>query len=200
MVLPSLTSMRKLKPHQQDLLDQLVAGGGLPIEQVDGRVLRSLRTLGLAEISGSRVQATAAGRRQSAGRSGRPPAQSRLNEKQEELLRSLLRRGQAPAEDLDGRITRPLVARGLVTLKDHIVIPTSAGLEYFDETRPTGLKRGRKPKENARATVIRRAVRQLESAIPPDAEVLVGNIMAAADDLVEAFRRHAGKVERGRSG
>jgi hypothetical protein len=79
------------------------------------------------------------------------------------------------------------------------VSPTSAGREYFDEKRPTDPKRGRKRKENARAIVIRRAARQLESAIPPDAEVLVGNIMAAADDLVEAFRRHASKIERGRS-
>lgn len=191
--------MRKLKPHQQDLLDQLVAGGGLPVEEVDGRVLRSLRTLGLAEIAGIRVQATAAGRRQGAGRSERPPVPSRLNQKQEELLRSLLRRGQAPAEDLDGRVIRPLIGRGLVTLQDDIVSPTSAGREYFDEKRSTGPKRGRKRKENARAIVIRRAARQLESAIPPDAEVLVGNIMAAADDLVEAFRRHASKIERGRS-
>ena len=191
--------MRKLKPHQQDLLDHLVARGGLPAEQVDGRILRSLRTLGLAEISGTRVQATAAGRRQDGGRSGPPPAPSRLHAKQEELLRSLLRRGRAPAAGLDGRVIRPLIGRGLVTLEDDVVSPTRAGREYFDEKRPTGPKRGRKPKENARATVIRRAARQLESAIPPDSEVLVGNIMAAADDLVEAFRRHASKVERGQS-
>jgi hypothetical protein len=104
-----------------------------------------------------------------------------------------------PAEDLDGRVIRPLIGRGLVTLQDNIVSPTSAGREYFDEKRSTGPNRGRKRKENARAIVIRRAARQLESAIPPDAEVLVGNIMAAADDLVEAFRRHASKIERGRS-
>lgn len=191
--------MHKLKPHQQDLLDHLVAAGGLPIDKLDGRILRSLRTLGLAEISGTRVQATAAGRLQGGGRSERAPAKYRLNEKQEELLRSLLRRGQAPAEELDGRVIRSLLSRGLVTLEDSIVSPTGAGREYFDEKPVTKPRRGRKPNENARATVIRRAARQLESAIPPDAEVLVGNIMAAADDLVEAFRRHASKVERGQS-
>jgi hypothetical protein len=39
----------------------------------------------------------------------------------------------------------------------------------------------------------------VEAAIPPGAEVLVGNIMASADDVVDALRRHAACIERSRS-
>ncbi len=112
----------------------------------------------------------------------------------------ILRTGPVPSEGLDGRVARALLARGLVTLGNDLVTATSAGRTYFDEQRPPARRRGRRRAENPRAAAIRRATRELESVIPPGAEVLVGNIMAAADDLVDAFRRHARKLDDGRSG
>jgi hypothetical protein len=191
--------MPQLKPHQQDLLDEIVKRGGLPIGEVDGRILRALRTLGLAEISRGRVEATASGRKQVSPALERTPAQSKLNARQEEVLRLILRQGSARLEDLDGRVARALSARGLVTVRGETLVPNGAGHAYFDEKLLPQRRRGRRQKENARATAIRRAVTQLESAIPPGAEVLVGNIMAAADDVVDAFRSHAGKLERSQS-
>jgi hypothetical protein len=189
-----------LKPRQQDLLQEIVRSGGVPIDQADGRVLRPLRSAGLVQVSGSRVEATPDGLRHARQNSGHLPARSRLNEKQEELLRLVLRSGPVPSEEVDGRVARALLARGLVTLRDDLVTATSAGRTYFDEQPPAAPRRGRRRAENPRAAVIRRATRELESVIPPGSEVLVGNIMAAADDLVDAFRRHARKLDDGRSG
>lgn len=189
-----------LKPRQQDLLQEIVGSGGIPVDQADGRVLRPLRSAGLVQISGSRVEATPEGLRRARQEPRRPPAQSRLNERQEELLRLVLRTGPIPSEGLDGRVARALLARGLVTLRSDLVTATSAGRTYFNEQRPPARRRSRRRAENPRAAAIRRATRELESVIPPGAEVLVGNIMAAADDLVDAFRRHARKLDDSRSG
>jgi hypothetical protein len=188
--------MRQLKPHQQDLLDEIVKRGGLPVGEVDGRILRALRTSGLAEMIGDRVEATAAGRDQVSPIPERISVQSKLNDRQEEVLRLILRQGSVPQEDLDGRVARALTGRGLATRRGDLLVPSVAGRAYFDQKPLPQPRRGRRRKENGRATVIRRAISQLESAIPPDAEVLVGNIMAAADDLVDAFRRHASRLER----
>lgn len=188
--------MQTLKPHQHELLVGLVRQGRLPAEQVDGRVLRALRTHGLAEASGEWVLATTAGQRHVGQTTRSLPFQSKLNEKQEALLRTILRQGPLHAHEVDGRVVRPLIARGLVTVNEDVITPASAGRIYFDEQPPPRAHRVRKSAENARAAVIRRASRQLEAAIPPGAEVLVGNIMASADDLVDAFRRHAGKLEQ----
>jgi hypothetical protein len=127
------------------------------------------------------------------------PVQSKLNEKQEALLRTILRQGPFHAHEVDGRVARPLIARGLVTVNEDIITPTSAGRIYFDEQPPPKAQRGRKSVENARAAAIRRASRQLEATIPPGSEVLVGNIMASADDLVDAFHKHARKLEQSRT-
>lgn len=189
--------MRSLKPHQQDLLNRIVRQRGLPVSDVDGRVLRALLSLGFAQVSGTRVEATQAGRGHASTEPGAAVPQGRLNERQEGLLRLLLRQGEAPWEEVDGRVTRSLLSRGLAVLQGDVVTPTPAGRAYFDQEAPQVRRRGRKRKENARSAVIRRAVHKLESAIPPGAEVLVGNIMAAADDVVDGFRKHARKLDQG---
>ncbi len=189
--------MRKLKPRQQELLADIVRRGEIPVEEVDGRVLRPLLVAGLAEVADSRVVATRAGRRQVQRKLGVEPIKSRLNSRQEDLLREILRLGHVPAEELDGRVTRPLIVRGLVTLSDDdVVTATSAGRVYFEEVQPAA-RRGRKRRpENARAAAVRRALRQLEAALPQGAELLVGNNMASADDVVDGFRRHARKLDQ----
>jgi hypothetical protein len=48
----------------------------------------------------------------------------------------------------------------------------------------------------ARAAAIWRAIEQLDVALPSNAEVLVGSMMAAADDVVEGFRKYARALER----
>jgi hypothetical protein len=190
--------MPKLKPRQQDLLAEIVRQGGLPVEEVDGRLLRPLRRVGLAEIAGPLVVATRAGTRHILPKSGRQPVKPGLNAGQEDLLRMILRLRHVPAEELDGRVARSLIARGLITVSDDdVVTATSAGRVYFEESRPQS-RRGRKRRpENARAATVRRALRQLEAALPQGAEVLVGNIMASADDVVDGFRRHARMLDQG---
>lgn len=198
MFLKRCSSMQKLKPRQQALLAEIVRKRGVPVEKVDGRVLRPLLRTGLAEVADSQVVATRAGRRQVQRQLGVGPVNSRLNSRQEDLLREILRLRHVPAEELDGRVTRPLVARGLVTLSDDdVVTATSAGRLYFEEAQPT-TRRGRKRRpENARAAAVRRALRQLEAALPEGTELLVGSILASADDVVDGFRRHARKLDQG---
>lgn len=128
---------------------------------------------------------------------GVEPVRSSCREFNRDLLREILRLRHVPAEELDGRVTRPLIARGLVTLSDDdVVTATSAGRVYFEEVQPA-VRRGRKRRpENARAAAVRRALRLLEAALPQGAELLVGNIMASADDVVDGFRRHARKLDQ----
>lgn len=187
--------MSKLKPHQHELIARIVEAGGLPRGGVDGRSVRSLRTAGLVRVDGERLVPTHAGRRLVEKVMGPPPDRIRLNSRQEDLLRMLLRIRHVPAEELDGRVVRPLIARGLVALSDDdFVSPTSAGRVYFDE--PTTGTRRRKPGgQEAGVAAIRRAVRRLEAAVPAGAEVQVGDITAAADDVVDAFLRHARRLE-----
>lgn len=188
--------MSPLKPRQEELLARIVRAGGLPLGAVDGRSVRPLRTARLVEVAGERLVPTAAGRRHVRKTAGASPDRARLNPRQEDLLRMIVRLREVPAEELDGRIVRPLIARGLATVsEDDLVTPTSAGRVYLDE--PTSGRRRRKEgAPDARAAAIRRAVRRLEAAVPASAEVQVGNIMAAADDVVDAFLRHARRLER----
>ena len=46
--------------------------------------------------------------------------------------------------------------------------------------------------------MILRAIATLERALPRDAEVLVGNILAGADDVVDGFRKYARALGRPR--
>jgi hypothetical protein len=48
----------------------------------------------------------------------------------------------------------------------------------------------------ARAAAIWRAVELLERALPSNTEVLVGSMMAAADDVVDGFRKYARDLVR----
>jgi hypothetical protein len=120
--------MRILKTHQQDLLVELVRHGRLPAKQVDGRVLRALRTHGFAELSGEWILTTAAGQQHVDETNRTLPVRSKLNEKQEALLRTILRQGSLPTDEVDGRVLRPLIARGLITVREDVVAPTSAGV------------------------------------------------------------------------
>jgi hypothetical protein len=188
-----------LKPRQHDLLQQVARSGSISADEIDGRVLRPLRSAGLVQVTGNRIEVTPDGLRHAAQSSSKSPAQSRLNQRQEELLRLVLRTERVPASEVDGRVARALVSRGLVTIRDDLVTPTSTGHTYLDEQRPKPRGRGRRGAENPRAAAVRRAAGMLEAVLPPGAEVLVGNIMAAADDLVDAFRRHAQKLDESRS-
>jgi hypothetical protein len=189
--------MSALKPHQQDLLARIVRSGGLATSELDGRLLRPLKAAGLVELNGNRVVPTSAGRAHIRKAAAPPPERARLNPRQEDLLRTILRRRHMPAEELDGRVSRPLIARGLVTVSDDdIASATSAGRVYFEQSPTRARRRRNGVTENARATAIRRAVARLESAIPPGSEVLAGNIMASAEDVLDAFLRHARRLER----
>jgi hypothetical protein len=188
--------MPRLKPHQQDLLVRIVRNGGLPAREADGRLLRPPRSAALVRVDGDRVVPTRVGRRLVPA-SVPPPDRTRLNPRQEDLLRMILRRCQVPGEELDGCVARPLIARGLATLSgDRVVSPTSAGRAYFEDPPTPSLHRRTAVPENARAAAVRRAVRRLEAAVPPGSEVLVGSTRASADVPVDAFLRRACGLEQ----
>jgi hypothetical protein len=126
-----------------------------------------------------------------------------LNEKQFDLLRYLYRQtGPVPSDHLDGRVVRALRARDLITESKGWVAITDAGRERFDHA----VRRRRAPAastpeaggRNARAESIMRAIDALELALPKDAEVVVGEMFAYADDVVEGFRRYARTLESSR--
>lgn len=147
--------MRDLKPPQRELLSLIVRRGEVPSRDVDGRVLRPLRAAGLVELSGTLVRATAQGKAVVAP-APRParPSPVRLNTAQADLLRRVLRQGSVAAETLDGRVAKPLLARGLVTIADDIVTPTAAGLAFFDAPAPASAGRRKSSGENPRAAAI----------------------------------------------
>lgn len=122
--------MRKLQPHQRNLLEEVIRHGRIPANEVDGRMLRPLRSAGLVQVVGQHVEATQEGLRQVNGEPPRVLAQSRLNERQEELLRLVLRLGQLPVDEVDGRVARPLLARGLVAVADGLD-PDECGPHVF---------------------------------------------------------------------
>jgi hypothetical protein len=120
-----------------------------------------------------------------------------LNPKQLDLLRLICRQDRpVPADELDQRVARALINRGLVDWAgEDRLTPTDAGRAYLEEGPPRPRRRRRKGKqESGRSAAIVRIVEQLEEAIPPDAEVRVGNIQAGADELLDAFRRHARRL------
>lgn len=119
-----------------------------------------------------------------------------LNPAQADLLRRVLGQGSVPAETLDGRVAKPLLARGLVTLQADVVTPTAAGRAFFDEPAPARTGGRKSGGENPRAAAIRRAAGRLEQAIPKGAEVEAGTILAAAEDVLDGFRAYARKLDR----
>lgn len=187
--------MSRLKQHHTDLLQRLVEEGGLSADQLDGRMLRPLRSLGLVEVRGGRALVTPAGREQVSPRQkGSAPINiSKLSYAQEDLLRTLVRQRGIPAEDADSRTVRALRSRGLVREDEDRLVATAGGVEILSRLGPQTdrKRRGRRPKQDGRAEVIMKAVDQLERAIPPGAEVLVGRILAAAEDVLDGFRTFA---------
>ena len=128
---------------------------------------------------------------------------STLNEKQVDLLRFLDRQSApVPAAELDGRIIRALRSRDCITEDDGFVKVTEQGRAVLQGgAAPARRRRGRRPAVekhagHGRAQAVRRALEKLELALPRDAELAVGNIFAAADDVVDAFRRYARRIER----
>jgi hypothetical protein len=121
----------------------------------------------------------------------------RLNGKQEDLLRTVARRGRnVCADELDGRVVGALASRGLIARRDRYVTVTDAGRSYLRAPHGTSAKRQAPTPENGRVAVIMRALALLERSLPTDAEVLVGNILAGADDVVDGFRKYARGLSR----
>lgn len=125
----------------------------------------------------------------------------KLNDKQVDLLRYLYRQtGPVPSAHLDGRVVRALKSRGLVEEKGEWVTVSDAGRNEFEKLRRRRVSsphvaEGASPR-HARAEAIIRAVEALELALPRDAEVMVGDIPAYADDVVQGLRGYARQLAR----
>lgn len=123
-----------------------------------------------------------------------------LNEKQTDLLRYLSRQtGPVPVDHLDGRIVRALKSRRLIDERNGWVSVSDQGRSEF-ETKvrrrrafsPHSVESGAR---TARAESIRRAIEALELALPKDAELMIGDLPAYADDVMEGLRRFARRIE-----
>lgn len=194
--------MPSFKAHHHELLRKIAAAGELQLEQIDGRVLRPLRSSGLVRVDGESVRITAAGRdsiTSAAEDSSVHKEVGKLTARQEDLLRLMVRQGSISAEDADLRTARALRARGLIREAKGMLTSTPAGAAYLDSPSDSDgrRRRGRPPQRHPRAETILKAVEQLERAIPRDAEVLVGPIMCAADDVTAAFRSFARRIKAG---
>ncbi|HEU0052981.1 MAG TPA: hypothetical protein VFQ39_07375 [Longimicrobium sp.] len=122
-----------------------------------------------------------------------------LNDKQVDLLRHLYRQtGPVPSDHLDGRVVRALRSRDLIDDKNDWVSLTAAGRAEFEKLRrrrvasPHVVESGT-PRQ-ARAEAIIRAVEALELALPRDAELMVGDMPAYADDVVQSLRGFARRL------
>jgi hypothetical protein len=122
-----------------------------------------------------------------------------LNEKQVDLLRHLYRQtGPVLCDHLDGRVVRALRSRGLVEEKAGWLTLTGDGRIEFEKLRRrrvAGHVEAGNPR-HARAEAIIRAIEALELALPRDAEVMVGDMPAYADDVVEGLRGLARQLTR----
>lgn len=123
-----------------------------------------------------------------------------LNEKQTDLLRYLSRQtGPVPVDHLDGRVVRALKSRSLIEERNGWVSVSGRGRSEF-ETKirrrrafsPHSIESGAR---TARAESIRRAIDALELALPKDAEVMIGDMPAYADDVMEGLRRYVRRLE-----
>jgi hypothetical protein len=199
--------MSALQPHHRELLRFIVDHRvPVPMEKLDGRTLRPLRARGLISERDDHVSPTPAAtallaadppQKQASGSERRPHSHpSDLSPAQEDTLRDLLRQtGPVPADHLDGRVARALLARGLIQLDDDWVTPTPEGRSYLE----THVGRERKRRERrvsgnaagARAEAVLRAVDQLEATMPRDAELVLGGHPAYADDVLAGLRRFA---------
>ena len=174
----------------------------MPKAVIDGRLLRTLVSERLVRVVGDRVDLTPEGR-QSARDADTAheiaPEKITLNDQQAAMLRDIVRQGGAvSAEQLDGRIAQALARRGLLRFNSDAVVVTELGRNYKQAASEPAIRMTarRRTAAAARAASIWRAIEQLDVALPPNAEVLVGSMMAAADDVVEGFRKYARALER----
>jgi hypothetical protein len=123
-----------------------------------------------------------------------------LNEKQVDLLRHLYRQtGPVLMDHLDGRVVRALRSRGLVQARGEWLSLTDAGKAEFEKVRRRRVVSPHSEVANprhARAEAIIRAVEALELALPRDAELMVGDMLAYADDVVQGLRGFARQLTR----
>lgn len=169
--------------------------------EVDGRTLRPLLSAGYVIAEGSRIVPSDQGRSEVEQVEPRVefPASARLNDRQEDVLRAIARsRRKVRIDEFDGRVVGALVGRGLVARADQYITATDAGVRYFGSAGQGRIKRSVPTPENGRAAMIMRALEILDRALPRDAEVVVGNILAAADDVVDGFRKYARSLSRPR--
>lgn len=197
--------MSRLKSHHYDLLRRIIAAGQVPLSDVDGRMVRPLSAAGLVQVEDGHVKATKAGRAASADAAPAGSAEyhpGKLSSAQEDLLRLVIRQPGIASDEVDRRTIRALRARGLILESDgHLsAAPDAAAALRSHQSTPARPKRGRRPRRHPRAEAILKAVEQLEHAIPPEAEVLVGSIMCGADDLTDAFRKCARKLSATQNG
>lgn len=123
-----------------------------------------------------------------------------LNEKQLDLIRHLYRQtGPVLVDHLDGRVVRALRSRGLVEEKSGWLSLTGDGRTEAEKLRRRRVvnphSEGGSPRQ-ARAEAIMRAVEALELALPRDAELMVGDMPAYADDVVAGLRGFARRLSR----
>ena len=196
--------MSRLKAHHYDLLRRIIAARQVPLTELDGRMIRPLSAAGLVQVEDRYVTATRAGRTTAAdaapANSDNHPAT--LSPAQEDLLRVILRHPGIASEEVDRRTARALRARGLIHETDGQLsaAPNAAAALQPNYSTAAKPKRGRRPRRHPRAEAILKAIEQLDHALPPGAEVLVGSIMCAAEDVTDAFRKHARKLGAGQTG
>jgi glutathione S-transferase len=96
---------------------------------------------------------------------------------------------------VDGRVVRALLARGLIRRRDGWIAPTEEATVHLAahdrQGREARARRAAQSPQNARAEAVLRAVEELEKAVPSDAEVIVGDQPAYADDVLAGLRRFA---------
>lgn len=193
--------------RQTDLLRFICGRGAVPRDQLDGRVLRPLLSQGWVTEHAGLVRATGTGQALAARApdsrtpsTDATPAAGRLSRAQEEFLRYLLRQtSPIPEDHVDGRILRALLARRLVMSSGGWVSPTDDAVAQLsaharrDQRMRT--RRAERSPQSARAEAVLRAVDQLEAALPLDAELLLGQQPAYADDVLAGLRRFAREMD-----
>jgi hypothetical protein len=190
--------MSDLTDTQLALLRRIVTERGVLVHELDRRTLRPLTRLELVEQRDGVTMATLRGRDRAAEQASpiTPMRDLRLSASQEDLLRAVVRQTGVSAVGADRRTVRALKARGLVEEVGGELVATPSGrkrIEAPTQDEPPR-RRGRPQRRSPRAEAIERAVDQLERVIPPDSEVLVGPIMAAALDVTAGFRVYARRV------
>lgn len=190
--------MSDLTDTQLALLRRIVTERGVAVHELDQRTVRPLTRLELVERRDGIIKATPRGRDRAAEQASPTMAMRdlRLSASQEDLLRAVVRQKGVSAAAADRRTVRALKTRGLVEEVGGELVATPSGRKRIEApTRDEPLRRrGRPQRRSPRAEAIERAVDQLERVIPPESEVLVGTIMAAALDVTAGFRAYARKI------